>query len=110
MARSKNKWDIISNDLIKLDGRWINTNSYIWFDYDDYDYDYDYDYRKNIYYGVSVYSDLLVKKVKVKSLVGINISLESMYSKEILRDRKIKEILGESESVKLPTLGDILKK
>jgi len=117
--KKKNKWDIIGDDLLKLEGRWINTNAYNYY-YEYYDGYYDYDYDHAHYYGYDYINNEYITHTyiskrgnrisKVKFNMGGYIDLDTIYSKEILREKKINYLLGLDYEYRKPCLGDLFPK
>jgi hypothetical protein len=108
----KNKWDIIGRDIDKDSYEEYNNYDYYWYDDDFYDSNYDY---QNYDYLEEVYDNYISKKgIKVSiytSLRGGYIDIMSVYSKQVLRQIKIDQLLGLDNFYfsKKTTIGDIIK-
>ena len=110
----KNKWDIIGRDIDKDNYYKYNNYFYYWYDgdfYDDIDSNYDY---QSYDYLEEVYDNYISKKGKVSiytSLRGSYIDMMSVYSKQVLRQIKIDQLLGldNFQFSKKTTIGDIIK-
>jgi hypothetical protein len=108
----KNKWDIIGRDIDKDNYEEYNNYFYYWYDGDFYDSNYDY---QNYDYLEEVYDNYISKKgIKVSiytSLRGRYIDIMSVYSKQVLRQIKIDQLLGLENFYfsKKTTIGDIIK-
>lgn len=121
----KNKWDIIGADLWKVENLSIYWDTWYWYDYDD-----DYCYRTNCtcdncspYYDDYSYVDYPISDYKIITKTHLRsyidkpnqslkmIDMNSIYPKEVLRQRKIDYLLGVGsyDYVSKPTFGDILK-
>jgi len=110
----KNKWDIIGRDIDKDNCEEYNNYFYYWYDGDSYDdIDSNYDYQSYDYLE-EVYDNYISKKGKVSiytSLRGSYIDMMSVYSKQVLRQIKIDQLLGldNFQFSKKTTIGDIIK-
>ena len=109
----KSKWDILGNNIEKDNHDEYADFFNYWYDgdYDDYDYYEDIDYE----YSDDIYDEYLSKrgpKVTIgKSLRGSYIDMMSIYSKSVLRHKKIDFLLGTDkwEILTKPTIGDLIK-
>jgi hypothetical protein len=114
----KNKWDIIGGDIDKTN----HEEHYAWF----FEYWYDGgEYYDHYEHESFIDPDELVDKVytehiskrggratKDRRFIGGYIDMMSIYSPQVLRQRKIDFLLGieKWEFSKKPTIGDIMKK
>jgi hypothetical protein len=120
MALRKNKIEILDKIITKAE---LDDHNYYWYWYDDEDWDY-HDHYCDCYACVPNYEylpdELQPKTVTHISKRGIRVTqhtyspgklidMTSIYSKEMLRQKRINHILGiESIEHYRPTLGDIL--
>lgn len=109
----KSKWNIIGNDIDKENTQYYENWFYYWYDGEDY-YDYYYDYQ-DYEYTNTIYQDYVSKRgirVTLESLnMGSYIDMMSIYSPQVLRQKKIDYLLGIDnwDVVRKPTFGDLLK-
>jgi hypothetical protein len=121
MAHRKSKIEILESIIYKHELEEANRWMYYWDydDWDDYHDDYcdcyscmpvDYDYLPDELQPKSI--DYVSKRVRITYYSispGRMIDMTSIYSKEVLRQKRINHILGiEYMEHSLPTLGDIL--
>ena len=123
LKKYKSKFDIIGNDIDKLDirpynhcnGQWWWGFYYDWDDdYDDYEYEWEYiewDYIKlpEIDWGYKVINKSFRNwRISDPSVPGTYVDMESVYGKSEMRNRKIDMILGlrEPNYQTTVTLGD----
>jgi hypothetical protein len=107
----KNKWDIIGSDLDKLE----NSISDYWLFWYDGEYYFDHDYGQYYTYDYSepVYREYFSKRgkwIKDRHLVGNYIDMMSIYSSQVLRQKKIDYLLGidKWEVTSKPTILDYI--
>jgi hypothetical protein len=96
----------------------IEMETTMWWDYYDYydglyDYDYhDYGYNKDGHKNLHLLPDL--DYIHSKGLkIHRSIDMESFYSKEVLREKRINDLLGlpgGTIRTERPTLGDLIRK
>ena len=122
MAQRKNRIEILDKIITKAE---LDDYNYYWYWYDD-DWDYHDDYC-DCYSCMPVDYDYLPDELQPKTVTHISkkglrvtqhtytyspgklIDMTSIYSKEVLRQKRINHILGiESMEHSRPTLGDIL--
>ena len=110
----KKRDEIISNMVSKLcDIDIIEYNydhDYCDYDewYDDYD-DYDiYDYIPNNSKQIIITKQRGVPRLGGVGRIGAMIDMNSIYSKEILRDKKINQLLGLEYNFGQPSFGDLV--
>ena len=121
MANKKNKIELRDNNLSLSEGlreyyEWFQD---FWYDYDDYhdyycdchicvpDYKYLPDTESNLIYRSWVGRRLVVFSGEPK--LGKMIDMRTIYSKEVLREKKIDAILGLSDDFNKITFADIWK-
>lgn len=117
MAIKKTKYDLLLKSLGKPED--IYHSDFGWFYYDDYDSYYDIydDYCYDVEYSYLEDNHIepfyIISKGRVylrKTPSYKKVDMNSIYSKERLREVKINQILGNGETPKRPTFGDLIKK
>ena len=120
MAIKKTKYDLLLKSLGKPED--IYHSDFGWFYYDEYDSYYDsyYDIYDDHYHVEYSYLEddhiepfYIISKGRGylrKTPSYKKVDMNSIYSKERLREVKINQILGNDEAPKRPTLGDLIKK
>jgi hypothetical protein len=110
----KNKWDIIGQDIDKDNSKEYNDYFYYWYDgEEDYNF-YDDDLYIYEYTDVIPYDEYVSKRgIRVNINVyqrGRFIDMDTIYPKEVLRQRKIDYLLGNEkyEIQHKPTILDII--
>lgn len=109
----KSKWDILGQDIDRVNNQEYDDWFNYWYDGDYYDYNYDEDYDYE--YTEKIYNEYISKRgIRVtldRILMGGYIDMMSIYSSQVLRQRKIDYLLGIDiwEITKLPTIGDLIK-
>ena len=117
MARKKTKYDLllksldIPKNMYYYEWDWGYYDEGGWDDYyeDDVEYDYLEDGLVEPVYIVSKGRGFISHQLKTK-LPYKQIDMNSIYSKEKLREIKINKILGVHQDYRPPTIGDLIKK
>lgn len=117
MARKKTKYDLllksldIPKNMYYYEWDWGYYDEGGWGDYyeDDFEYYYLEDELVEPVYIVSKGRGFISHQLKTK-LPYKQIDMNSIYSKEKLREIKINKILGVHQDYRPPTIGDLIKK
>jgi hypothetical protein len=112
MAIKKTKYDLLLKSLGNPED--IYHSYFGYFYYDEYDDSYD-DYYVEYSYLEDDYLDpfyiISNRRGYYKNTPSYRkVDMNSIYSKERLREIKINQILGNEEKLKNPTFGDLIKK
>jgi hypothetical protein len=111
----KSKWDIIGSDIDKVNSEEWSSYFYYWYD-GEYGNFYDDDLYSYEYTDVIPYDEYVSKRgIRIdlnKYQRGRFIDMTSIYSKSVLRQKKIDFLLGieKWEFTNKPTIGDLMKK
>ena len=110
----KNKWDIIGRDIDRENSQYYDSWFYYWYDGEDFNYgyyeDYEYDYLDTIYQDYVSKRGIRVTLERIN--MGSYIDMMSVYSPQLLRQKKIDYLLGINkwEINKRPTIKDLYEK
>jgi hypothetical protein len=108
----KSKWDIIGKEIDKDINSEYDSWFYWWYDGEDY-FDHDYGQYYTYDYSEPVYREYFSKRGKWgkdKHLLGNYIDMMSIYSPQVLRQKKIDYLLGidKWEVTSKPTILDYI--